>query len=117
MHLGLIITIHVMHLEVHISTNTAQLNYIINVSFLLVVQLHQNDLEHLDCRPILENPKKDGHKQIEKVRLYQHVGSVSMCVYALLSATYSLAFLSSHSQTTAWLTWWPLWSSGALTTR
>lgn len=71
-----------MYIYPQIPILTAPLNYIIHVSFLLVVQLHQNDLEHLDCRPILENPEKDGQKQIERVRVYQHVGSVCVCVYA-----------------------------------
>lgn len=43
------------------------------ISFLLVIQLYQDDLEHLDCHPVLGNPEKDGGKQIEKERAYQHL--------------------------------------------
>lgn len=71
-----------MYIYSQIPVLTAPLNYIVHVSFLLVVQLHQNDLEHLDCRPILENPEKDGQKKIERLRVYQHVWIVCVCVYA-----------------------------------
>jgi len=43
------------------------------ISFLLVIQLHQDDLEHLNCHPIPGNPKRDEGKQMEKKRAYQYL--------------------------------------------